>query len=248
MATHGIATTTATAASLAPKFSEVLPAALPASKAAGIADIRISQVNGDLLLEELNAKQQTTLGFRLHALVDSSKKITSIAVTQMGSGSTPLPLTTAQRSALALIGNELKAYHTAHAAKPPAVPTGLHERSFLGNLKDFLEGALVAADCCLAGAEGGLNPIADVICVGGGAAIGMDLYLESQDNSPTTGTGTGSYGSAGSDSSGSDGSGGSGGASGSGGGSGSDGGGGFSGWGGGEGDPLHGVDTTMKDN
>src|SRR5580704_10576532 len=99
----------------APTFSKVFPTALSASKAAGIAFIRISQAKGDILLEELNANQVTIIGFTLHALVNSAKKVTAIAVTQMGSGPNPLPLTPAQRSAFGVIANELKQAKSSNA-------------------------------------------------------------------------------------------------------------------------------------
>lgn len=106
-----------------PNVNKVFPTALSASKADGIAAIRISQVNGDVLFEELDAKQETIIGFVMHALVDSEKKITAIAVTQMGSGPAPLQLTPAQQSAFGLIGNALKEFKTSNIVDrgPPAV-------------------------------------------------------------------------------------------------------------------------------
>ena len=207
MATHGAAITTATASSPVPTFSKAFPTTLSASKAAGIAAIRISQVNGDILLEELNAKQEAMIGLRLHALVNSEKKITAIAVTQMGSGPDPLPLTTAQRSALVLIDNELKEFKTLNTVKPPA-PTqghGVYELSLWGDFKAVLLGAAVGIDCAAAALEGGLNPFADAGCVAAATLAEMEVQgsddssstASKDDNSSSTGTGSGSHGSGG---------------------------------------------------
>jgi uncharacterized membrane protein YgcG len=246
MATHGAPITTATAGSSAPTLSKVFPTALSASKAAGISAIRISQFNGDVLLEELNAKQDTIIGFRLHALVNSAKKITAVAVTQMGSGASPLPFTPAQRSAFGEIANELKQFKASNMVTPSA-PTqrqGIQERSVSGWIKSMLIAVDVGISCGLSAVELGLNPIADVGCVA--AATLADMDIREGDDSSSAGTGSGSQADA-DDSGGGGGADGVGDGGGSGGGGGSDGG-GFGGWGGGEGDPLRGVTTTHKEN
>lgn len=157
---------------------------LPASKAAGVAAIRMSRVNGvngDIQLEELGAQGETIIGFVLHALVDSStKKVTGIAVTQMGSSGTPSPFTPAQRSAFGLITNELKQFSTSSAVNAPAGTPAPRDRELfsMSDLKGILEAAAVAIDCGLAITEGGLNPLADAGCIAGATAANMGLYTD----------------------------------------------------------------------
>ena len=147
----------------APKFTKNFPTALSASKAAGIAAIRLSQVEyGDVLAEELNAKKGVIIGFRLHALGDSAQKITAVAVTQMGAGSNPLPLTPAQRSAMGAIADEVKQFMTSNAVSPSAP---IHPQVTLGDVAEWFAAADAYLSCIAAIAEGGLNPLADAACV-----------------------------------------------------------------------------------
>ena len=87
------------------------------SKAAGVAGIRISNVNTDIQLEELDAHVNRIIEFVLHPIVNNdTKKVTAVAITQMGLSGTPHLLSPAQRAALALITNELKQFKAAGLA------------------------------------------------------------------------------------------------------------------------------------
>jgi hypothetical protein len=140
--------------------------ALPASKAAGVAAIRMSRVNGDFQLEELDAQGDTIIGLVLHIVVDTStQKVTGIAVTQMGSSTTPSPFTPAQLSAFSLITNELKHFQAslpASANVPAAntpLPKGVKRES------SIFSGIMFVLSCGAAAVEGGGNPIADAECI-----------------------------------------------------------------------------------
>jgi hypothetical protein len=149
---------------------------LPASKAAGVAAIRMSRVNGDFQLEELDEQGDTIIGLVLHIVVDTStQKVTGIAVTQMGSSATPSPFTPAQLSAFSLITNELKQFQASlpasanvPAAKTP-LPKGVKRES------SILSGIMFVLSCGAAAVEGGGNPIADAECiVNAGEALSDD--------------------------------------------------------------------------
>jgi hypothetical protein len=189
-----------------PTTSHVFPTVLSASKAAGIAAIRISQVNGDILLEELNAKQETIIGLRLHALVNSAKKITAVAVTQMGSGPNPSPLTPAQRSAFGEITNELKQFNASNTVAPsaPGQRQGIQEKSFSGWVKSVFIAVDVGVSCGLAALEIGLNPVVDAACVAAATLADMDIRASNDPSSTGTGSGSHSDGSDGDDTSGGD--------------------------------------------
>jgi hypothetical protein len=139
---------------------------LPASKAAGVAAIRMSRVNGDFQLEELDEQGDTIIGLVLHIVVDTStQKVTGIAVTQMGSSATPSPFTPAQLSAFSLITNELKQFQAslpASANVPAAntpLPKGVKRES------SIFSGIMFVLSCGAAAVEGGGNPIADAECI-----------------------------------------------------------------------------------
>ena len=60
----------------------------------------------------------------MHPLLSSTKRVTAIAITQMGQSSVPSPLTPAQKAALTLIANELTQFTAAGApASPPRSPS-----------------------------------------------------------------------------------------------------------------------------
>ena len=164
-------------------------ATLPASKAAGVVTIRLAQNKGDVTVEELNAKHQAVSSFRMHALVNSAKKITAVAVLEIGGSSTPKPFTSAQKAAFGRISDELKKVKTSTTAHP-TVPTHqvAHEFSPHGVLSDFLDALDVTLACGAAVLEGGLNPLADGACVAASAAAGMNEYEESN----SSGDGNGS--------------------------------------------------------
>jgi hypothetical protein len=145
----------------------LFPTALPASNAAGVAAIRVSRVNNDLNLEELDAQGGTIIGFVLDPIVDSgTKSVTSIAVTQIGSNGIPSALTPAQQSALSLITNELKQFRASGTAGPTGLglpgPTNRQRKSAVGS---WLGTIATGIDCGLAAVEGGANPIADGACI-----------------------------------------------------------------------------------
>jgi hypothetical protein len=99
-----------------PKMALFLTTLAP-SKAAGVAGIRISNVNTDIQLEELDAHVNRIIEFVLHPIVNNdTKKVTAVAITQMGLSGTPHLLSPAQRAALALITNELKQFKAAGLA------------------------------------------------------------------------------------------------------------------------------------
>jgi hypothetical protein len=133
---------------------------LAVSKAAGVEAIRLTRVNNDIHLEELNAHGERMIGFVMHPLLNNAKKVTAVAVTQMGGSGTPLPLTPAQKTALRQITNELKQFRASGAANPPA--TGRTARI---SLKGILEAVDAGIACGAAGAELGMNPIADAGCI-----------------------------------------------------------------------------------
>ena len=153
---------------------------LPASKAAGVVTIRLAQVKGDVTVEELNAKQQAVSSFRMHALLNSAKKITAIAVLEIGGSSNPKPFTAAQKAAFGRITAELTKVKTTtqHPTVPTHQATG-HELSPHGLASDFLDALDVTLACGAAALEGGLNPLADAACVAAGAAASMNEYEES---------------------------------------------------------------------
>lgn len=156
-------------------------ATLPASKAAGVVTIRLAQDKGDVTVEELNAKQQAVSSFRMHALVNSAKKITAVAVTEMGGSSTPKPFTAAQKAAFGRISAELQKVKTTTTTQPtvPVHEAAGHELSPHGFVSDFLDALDVTLACGAAVIEGGANPLADAACVAASAAAGMNEYEES---------------------------------------------------------------------
>lgn len=137
-----------------------IPAKLAPSKAAGIEGIRLSSVGGDLHLEELGTSGKTIIGFILHPVTDKANKLTAVAVTQMGPAGSPSPLSTAQRAALTMMVNELKEYKASRGAGPKRRDV---------DVGDVLRGMGEAVDtgiaCGLAGAELGVNVLADAGCV-----------------------------------------------------------------------------------
>jgi hypothetical protein len=153
----------------------LLPTKLAPSKAAGIAAIRVSIVTTDLHVEELDAREQTIIGFVLHPLTDKTNKAMGMAITQMGSSGGPSPFTAAQRVAFALIRDELSQF------KEPSGPVGVKagapaEMKF--DWTGFVKGLAAAAACAAAAAEGGLNPIADAACVA--ATADLVIYTDQQ--------------------------------------------------------------------
>jgi hypothetical protein len=149
---------------------------LAASKAAGVAAIRLSLVeSGGHQVEELNAKGEVIVGFALYAVGNAkAKKVTGVAVLQVGSGKALRPFTPAQRSAWGLIKNELTQYRASIAVRPPAGGAGtkVKERSS----GPFWIGVIITTlDCAGAILEGGANPIADVGCVGGVVATNWEI-------------------------------------------------------------------------
>jgi hypothetical protein len=167
---------------VAPGYSQVYPTQLSASKAAGIAAIRLSQVNGDVLVEELNANHEIIIGFRLHPLVESGKNITAIAITQLGSSPNPLPLTAAQRSAFGLITNELKTLKTPGALPPSALTPQQKTQEGSGGAVVKGAGEVIAyvVACGGAAAQEGLNPVDDVGCL-----ADLALMIEDAVENPT---------------------------------------------------------------
>jgi hypothetical protein len=148
----------------------LFPTALPASQAAGVAAIRVSRVNNDMTLEEVNAQGGTIIGFVLDPVVNSgTQKITGITVTQMGSSGVPIPsaLTPAQLSALSLITNELQQYKASKTSSTTG--SGLPGPAKDREGKSVIGGWLGAIDtgiaCGLAGVEGGVNVLADAGCI-----------------------------------------------------------------------------------
>jgi len=154
---------------------------LAASKAAGVAAIRLSLLNnGGHQVEELNAKGERIVGFVLYAVGNAgAKKATGVAVLQMGSGNALLPFTSAQRSACGLMRDEITQYRATLAAPLPAGTKVMAESAG----RSWLEVALIYADCAAAIAEGGANPLANVVCVGGVAAGNWAIY--DTDDDPT---------------------------------------------------------------
>src|SRR5262249_31781229 len=108
---------------------------LAASKNAGIEAIRLTRANNDIRLEELNAHEERIIGFVMHPLFNNAKKVTAVAVTQMGASATPLPFTPAQRTALGLITNELKQFKASGAARASAATGRTARVSFKGILE-----------------------------------------------------------------------------------------------------------------
>jgi hypothetical protein len=152
----------------------LLPTKLAPSKAAGIAAIRVSLVTTDLHVEELDASEQTIIGFVLHPLTDKTNNATGMAITQMGSSGGPSPFTAAQRVAFALIRDELSQF------KEPSGPVDVKagapaEIKF--DWTGFVKALAAAAACAAAAAEGGFNPIADAACV----AATTDLVIYARD-------------------------------------------------------------------
>lgn len=145
----------------------LFPAALPASKAAGVAAIRVSRVNNDLNLEELNAQGGTIIGFTFDPIISSgTTNVTGISVTQMGSSATPSTLTPAQLSALTLITNELQQYKASQTVGPTGfgLPGAAKAREGKSVVGSWLGTIATGIDCGLAAVEGGANPIADLAC------------------------------------------------------------------------------------
>ena len=152
----------------------LLPTKFAPSKAAGIAAIRVLLVTTDLHVEELDAHEQTIIGFVLHSLTDKTNKATGMAVTQMGSSGGASPFTTAQRTAFALIRDELSQFMK--SSGPVGAKAGAPaEIKF--DWTGFVKGLAAAAACAAAAAEGGLNPIADAACV----AATADLVIYTRD-------------------------------------------------------------------
>jgi hypothetical protein len=148
----------------------VFPTALPASQAAGVAAIRVSRVNNDMTLEELNAQGGTIIGFVLDPVVDSAtKKITGITVTQMGSSGVPIPsaLTPAQISALSLITNELQQFKASKTGGTTGsgLPGPAKDREGKSAIGGWLGAIDTGIACGLAGVEGGANLLADAGCI-----------------------------------------------------------------------------------
>jgi hypothetical protein len=155
----------------------LFPTALAASKAAGVAAIRVSRVNNDLDMEELNAQGGTIIGFVFDPVVDgSTKNVTGITVTQMGSSQTPSTLTPAQLSALTLITNELKQYQASGSAGSagPGVPGPAKDGQRKSAVGSWLGTIDTGIACGLAAVEGGANPIADAGCIAAYGAWASD--------------------------------------------------------------------------
>jgi hypothetical protein len=143
-------------------------AALPASEAAGVAAIRVSRVNNDLNLEELNAQGATIIGFVLNPIVDAAtKSVTGIGVMQMGSSGITSTLTPAQKSALSLITNELKQFRASATAGPTGLglPGTAENRQRKSALGSWLGAIATGIDCGVAAVQGGIDPISDAGCV-----------------------------------------------------------------------------------
>ena len=149
---------------------------LAASKAAGVAAIRVSLVNnGGHQVEDLNSKGERIVGFVLYAVGNAStKKVTGVAVLQMGSGSTLSPFTPAQRSAWGLIRNELTQFRASIAVQPPAGGTGTKVMA-RNDGATWVEIIGTTIDCAGAIVEGGLNPLADAGCIAGVVATNWEL-------------------------------------------------------------------------
>jgi uncharacterized membrane protein YgcG len=151
---------------------------LAPSKAAGVEAIRLSRVNDDLRIEELDAHEETIIGFVMHPILNDARKVTAVAVTQMGSSVTPSPLTPAQRAALALITNELKDLEASVAANAFVA----RDSADAGRAIDDI---LALISCAAAAAEGGANPLADAVCVASfGRTMDGDTEPSDQDGSP----------------------------------------------------------------
>lgn len=153
----------------------LFPTALPASKAAGVAAIRVSRVKDDLSLEELNAQGGTIIGFVFAPVVDgSTNKVTAITVTQMGSSATPSRLTPAQLSALTLITNELEQFKASGGPAGLGLPGPAKDREGKSAVGGWLGAIATGIDCGLAAVEGGANLIADGACVAAYGAWSAD--------------------------------------------------------------------------
>lgn len=164
-------------APVAPPAPILFSTALPASKAAGVAAIRVSRVNDELNLEELDAQGGTIIGFVFNPIIGSgTNNVTGIAVTQMGSSGSPSALTPAQLSALTLITNELKQYKASPAVGPTGLglPAPARDREGKSAVGSWLATIDTGIACGLAAVEGGANPIADAGCIAAYGAWSSD--------------------------------------------------------------------------
>jgi uncharacterized membrane protein YgcG len=158
---------------------------LAASKAAGVTAIRLSLVdNGGHQVEELNAKGEVIVGFALYAVGDAkAKKVTGVAVLQVGSGRALRPFSPAQRSAWGLIRNELVQFKASGTVRPPAGGAGTKVKA-RSDARTWLEVIVTTIDCAGAIVEGGLNPLADAGCVGG--VVATNWEINDVDDDPTS--------------------------------------------------------------
>lgn len=161
---------------------------LPASKAAGVAAIRVSRVTAAAQVEELNADADTIVGFLLKPVVDAStKQVTGIAVTQMGGSDTPEPFTPTQQAAFALMTSELKQFQAANdadaAVGEPAPPP--KDRELKSTAGWILGLAVYVLDCGAAIGEGGANPLADAACIATATDLNISVYEGGDDDEPT---------------------------------------------------------------
>jgi len=159
----------------------LFPTKLAASKAAGFQAIRLSHVGLDLQLEELDAHEQRIIGFVLHPTFGPAKKVTAVAITQMGSHGAPSPLSTAQRAALVLITNELKHLKSSQNAGATAATTP-KRRDVWG--KGIWEAIVTGVECGEAFAQEGLNPISDLECSASMTEFANTLIESEGDSEP----------------------------------------------------------------
>jgi hypothetical protein len=155
---------------------------LAASQASGVAAIRLTLLNnGGHEVEELNSKGERIVGFILYAVGDTStKKVTAVAVMQIGSSSrAPSQFTPAQQSAWSLITNELKQL-SASTPTPVQAPVGGTRTKVVAKFttSQWIETAVYFLDCGAAVVEGGLNPIADAACVASATSLNVQVYEE----------------------------------------------------------------------
>ena len=136
----------------------IFPSKLASSKAAGIKAIRISRVKHDIQYEQLDERNQTIIGFVLHPIVDERNKLTAATLTRMGSGKEKGKLGAADRSARALIVDELSQFTRSSAE---GGETG-------GEVLLSWWGVIgTGISCGLAAIEGGANILEDGACAAG---------------------------------------------------------------------------------
>lgn len=147
----------------------LFPTRLASTKASGAEAIRISRVKNDLHLEQLDGRGQAIVSFVLHPIIDKSKKVSSVGVTQPESDysdGTP-SLGRRDKAALAAIVDELRQIKGEQPSSPGVI--------FFW--RDLFEAIDAGIACGLAAVEGGLNPLADAGC-----AVAFGLMLDDDDD------------------------------------------------------------------